>query len=132
MRSRLPLALVDAYWDDQGQALCPMATGISHHINPWGDIEPCPIIQFATENIHDGRDVFDVIKEGTLFKSVITVCDQASAQRCPVFPGAAKRLHWSFPDPSVFDGPMDEKLQKTREVNEAIKDKIIQWLSLLK
>ena len=32
-----------------------MATGISHHINPWGDIEPCPIIQFATETIHDDR-----------------------------------------------------------------------------
>ena len=26
-----------------------MATGISHHISPWGDIEPCPIIQFAKE-----------------------------------------------------------------------------------
>src|SRR5262249_11850083 len=59
MRSRLPLALVDAYWDDRGQALCPMATGISHHINPWGDIEPCPIIQFAKENIHQDADLYD-------------------------------------------------------------------------
>ena len=61
MRSKLPLALVDAYWDDRGQALCPMATGISHHINPWGDIEPCPIIQFATDSIDDTRDIFDVL-----------------------------------------------------------------------
>ncbi|MCA1584968.1 MAG: radical SAM protein [Acidobacteria bacterium] len=61
MRSRLPLAMVDAYWDDKGQALCPMATGISHHINPWGDIEPCPIIQFATDTIDDERDLFDVL-----------------------------------------------------------------------
>ena len=50
---RLPIAIVDAYWDDKGQALCPMATGISHHISPYGDIEPCPIIQFAKETIHD-------------------------------------------------------------------------------
>ena len=62
MRTKLPLALVDAYWDDRGQALCPMATGISHHINPWGDIEPCPIIQFATDSIHDPRDLFDVMQ----------------------------------------------------------------------
>ena len=46
----LPIAIVDPYWDDQGQALCPMATGVSHHIGPWGDVEPCPIIQFAKEN----------------------------------------------------------------------------------
>ena len=51
----MPIGIIDAYWDDEGQALCPMATGISHHINPCGDIEPCPIIQFATETIHDER-----------------------------------------------------------------------------
>src|SRR5205085_12597793 len=62
MRATLPIALVDAYWDDRGQALCPMATGISHHINPWGDIEPCPIIQFSTDSIHDTRDLFDVMQ----------------------------------------------------------------------
>src|SRR5262249_13242056 len=35
-----------------GKALCPAANGISHHINPWGDIEPCPIVQFSKESIH--------------------------------------------------------------------------------
>jgi MoaA/NifB/PqqE/SkfB family radical SAM enzyme len=68
MRSKLPLALVDAYWDDRGQALCPMATGISHHINPWGDIEPCPIIQFATDSIHDRRDLFDVMQSSSFIR----------------------------------------------------------------
>src|SRR5262249_40071331 len=51
MRARLPIAIIDAYYDDRGRALCPMATGISHHISPRGDIEPCPIIQFAVETI---------------------------------------------------------------------------------
>src|ERR687897_660249 len=58
MRSRLPLIIVDAYWDDEGRALCPMATGVSHHISPYGDVEPCPIIQFATETVGDGRDFY--------------------------------------------------------------------------
>ena len=53
MRAKKPIAIIDAYFDGEGQALCPAATGISHHINPWGDVEPCPIIQFATDNIHD-------------------------------------------------------------------------------
>ncbi len=52
MRRKKPIAIIDAYYDGEGKALCPAATGISHHINPWGDIEPCPIVQFSTEAIH--------------------------------------------------------------------------------
>jgi MoaA/NifB/PqqE/SkfB family radical SAM enzyme len=51
MRARKPIIIIDAYHDADGQALCPAAIGLSHHINPWGDIEPCPIIQFARESI---------------------------------------------------------------------------------
>ena len=43
------IAIVDAYYGHDGHSLCPMATGISHHVSPGGAIEPCPIIQFATE-----------------------------------------------------------------------------------
>jgi MoaA/NifB/PqqE/SkfB family radical SAM enzyme len=62
MRARLPIAIVDAYWDDRGEALCPMATGVSHHISPYGDIEPCPIIQFARETVRDGS-LFDAMTQ---------------------------------------------------------------------
>ena len=55
MRAKKPIVIVDAYYDGEGQALCPAATGISHHINPWGDIEPCPIVQFTKESIHAGE-----------------------------------------------------------------------------
>jgi MoaA/NifB/PqqE/SkfB family radical SAM enzyme len=53
MRARKPIVIIDAYFDGEGRALCPAANGISHHISPWGDIEPCPIVQFAKESIHD-------------------------------------------------------------------------------
>jgi hypothetical protein len=68
MRRKLPIGIVDPYWDDKGQALCPMATGVSHHIGPWGDVEPCPIIQFATENIHDKRGIYDVLTQSAFLK----------------------------------------------------------------
>jgi hypothetical protein len=62
MRVRMAIGIIDAYYDDRGQALCPMATGISHHISPRGDIEPCPIIQFATENIRDSESIFGLMR----------------------------------------------------------------------
>ena len=68
MRCEKPLALIDAYYMDDGQALCPAATGISHHISPWGAIEPCPIIQFAKENISDERHIRDVFVESEYLK----------------------------------------------------------------
>jgi hypothetical protein len=68
MRARLPIAIVDAYWDDRGDALCPMATGVSHHIGPSGAIEPCPIIQFATETIHDGPSVYELMNGSEFLK----------------------------------------------------------------
>jgi MoaA/NifB/PqqE/SkfB family radical SAM enzyme len=55
MRAKKPIIIVDAYFDGEGQALCPAATGITHHINPWGDIEPCPIVQFTKESIHSSE-----------------------------------------------------------------------------
>lgn len=56
MRAKKPIVIIDAYFDGEGEALCPAATGITHHINPWGDIEPCPIVQFTRESIHRGPD----------------------------------------------------------------------------
>ncbi|MFM2168837.1 MAG: hypothetical protein RIS79_3208 [Verrucomicrobiota bacterium] len=68
MRVKLPIAIVDAYYDHQGQALCPMANGISHHISPTGAIEPCPIIQFAKESVRTSDDLFDVFTKSEFLR----------------------------------------------------------------
>ena len=44
-----PVVLIDVYWDAQGRALCPGATGMSHHISPSGALEFCPVIQMTTD-----------------------------------------------------------------------------------
>ncbi|MBX7209506.1 MAG: radical SAM protein [Verrucomicrobiaceae bacterium] len=67
-RAKTPIAIVDAYYDHNGRALCPMATGISHHIGPTGGLEPCPIIQFANENVRTDRDLFDVFTGSAFLK----------------------------------------------------------------
>lgn len=75
------------------------------------------------------KAVFDMFKSDRTFAYVVTVCDEASAERCPIFPGVTTRLHWSFPDPSAFPGTHDEKLARTREIRDSIKAKIEDWCS---
>ncbi len=68
MRAQKPIAIIDAYYDGDGQALCPAATGFTHHISPWGDIEPCPIVQFATESIHDERPLRETFQHSEFLR----------------------------------------------------------------
>lgn len=63
------------------------------------------------------------------FGYLITVCADAE-EKCPaVFPGAGRRLHWSFEDPAAFAGSEQERLQKFRDVRDQIDRKIRIWLA---
>jgi len=53
------------------------------------------------------------------FDYVITLCDSAS-EACPVFPGAASRLHWPLPDPAAAEGTDHERMQVFRTVREQL------------
>jgi len=106
-----PIVLIDAYYQHDGQALCPLATGISHHISPWGDIEPCPIIQFAKENIRDKRHIRDVFTQSAFlkdFRETIT----ATTRGCVVLerPDLVKQLveRHSAPDGTARKTAMAE------------------------
>jgi arsenate reductase len=73
------------------------------------------------------KSVFDYYKQGRLFKYVITVCDKTAAERCPIFPGVAEKIHWSFPDPSALQGAYEEKLKATKEIRDIIEKQIKTW-----
>jgi arsenate reductase len=62
------------------------------------------------------------------FDYVITVCDDA-AEACPVFPGPAERIHWSFPDPAAVDGEDSARRQAFREARDAIEERLRAWLA---
>jgi arsenate reductase len=76
---------------------------------------------------NETKSVERYLKSGEKFAYVITVCDEASAERCPIFPGGGTRLHWGFPDPSSFKGSTEEKLRQIRIVRDAIKAKVEAW-----
>lgn len=62
------------------------------------------------------------------FDYVITVCDNA-AEACPLFPGPAQRIHWSFPDPAAASGSAEERLAAFQTVRDAIEAQLRAWLA---
>ena len=111
--------------------LCPeQFTARSAGIEP-GKLNPV-VLQAMRETGIDisgnkTKAVADFIQRQEPFDFVITVCDETSAERCPVFPGRTIRLHWGFPDPSAFTGTPEEKLARTREVRDTIRTRIESW-----
>jgi len=75
------------------------------------------------------QDVFDLFKAGRTYRYVITVCSREAADRCPIFPGRVERLHWPFADPSTFRGTDDEVMVQVREVRDAIREKVTEFLA---
>jgi arsenate reductase len=57
---------------------------------------------------------------GQAFDVVLTVCDHAN-EACPVFPGAATRLHHSFADPAAVVGSEEQRLAAFREVRDQLR-----------
>jgi arsenate reductase (thioredoxin) len=65
---------------------------------------------------------------GERWDDVITVCDSAN-ESCPVFPGASRRLHWSFEDPSAAGGSEEQRLAVFSRVRDEIRARIETWLA---
>lgn len=78
------------------------------------------------------KSAFDFVKNGVLFQHVVTVCDESTSQRCPIFPGVKERIMMSFEDPSSFEGSEDDILIKVKEVKEKIKEEILLFIKLLR
>jgi len=67
LRRKHPIVIIDTYWDADGRAVCPAASGLGFHIGPQGSIEPCPPLSFACETVRDrGGDLFETI-DGSRF-----------------------------------------------------------------
>lgn len=89
-------------------------------------IEPKGLNPFAVEVMREigidisrqtSKDVVTLL--GQHIPYVVTVCDNAN-ERCPIFPGTWKFLHWSFEDPAAAEGPPEERLAVFRRVRDQI------------
>ncbi len=97
-----------------------------------GTLNPLAVQVMMEEGIdisgNQTKNVFDFFKEGRLYHYVFTVCDEANAARCPIFPGVHKKIHWAFDDPSSFVGSQAEKLDATRRVRDQIKAAVLEFV----
>lgn len=97
-----------------------------------GELNPLAVEVMKEVGINISRNktknVFDFYKHGEFFSYVVTVCDEATAERCPIFPGVTRRIHWSLEDPASFEGSREERLARTREVRDAIRVKVKEFI----
>ncbi len=65
---------------------------------------------------------------GIEFDHIITVCDNAK-DSCPVFPGTAEPIHWSFEDPAAVMGSHEQRLDAFRVVRDQISSRLENFLA---
>jgi arsenate reductase (thioredoxin) len=93
-----------------------------------------PLVVQAMEELgismegHYAKPASEYIERNEQFDYVITVCDESSAERCPVFPGTHTRMHWGFPDPSALTGTDEQKLAGIRKIRDDIRIRVLSWL----
>jgi len=122
-RSQMAEALLNHFFGERFQAE-------SAGLEP-GTLNPLAVAAMADLGIDisrkETRDVFELYRHGERYDYVITVCDQAGGERCPLFPGAVQQIHWDFEDPATFTGSSGERLERTKRVRDQIKGRIQAW-----
>ncbi len=97
-----------------------------------GNLNPYVVRALREDGIdiagHPTQDVFALLKQGRFYNFVVAVCSKEAADRCPIFPGRAKRMVWSYPDPSTFTGSDGEIMTQVRVVRDAIRERIHQFV----
>ena len=92
---------------------------------PAGHAHPLAIAAMREAGIdiskHESKSVN--VFAGEKFDYVITVCDNAR-EACPHFPGAIRRLHWSFDDPAQVTGTDEQKMRVFHRVRDEIRHRI--------
>ncbi len=96
------------------------------------EINPLVVKAMMEEGIDLSRkktqDIYDLVKQSKFFGYVITVCERAKEEECPVFPGIHTRLYWDLENPENFTGTEEEKLEKVKALRDRIKELVVEFI----
>ena len=81
-RRNAPLIIIDVYWGADGKALCPGATGMSHHVSPSGFVEFCPPLQMAVEQLDANASNLVSICNNSQFLSDLRQMTASTSRGC--------------------------------------------------
>ena len=127
-RSQMAQALLSKYGGDDFEVL---SAGVNAGVlNPMAvevisEAENMDISSYTTNSI------IDYFKQGLHFHYVITVCDEAKKESCPIFPGLDGILHWNISSPAC-DGSYEEKKAKVIASKDELKVNVLQLVELVK
>ena len=127
-RSQMAQALLSKYGGDDFEVL---SAGVNAGVlNPMAvevisEAENMDISSYTTNSI------IDYFKQGLHFHYVITVCDEAKKESCPIFPGLDGILHWNISSPAC-DRSYEEKKAKVIASKDELKVNVLQLVELVK
>lgn len=99
--------------------------------NPIGAVNPFALTTLKNSGIipvAPASKSWDVFANSPIMDVVVTVCDNAAGETCPIWPGTPDRYHWSFADPAAIAGNEDAKLAAFERIFLEIKLRINQFL----
>jgi protein-tyrosine-phosphatase len=104
--------------------------------HPKGEVHPLTL-EVLRERSYDTRELrsksWDEFTQpgAPHFDRIVTVCDQAAAEACPIWPGHPAQLHWSIEDPAAAAGPPAARRasfeQAYRELERRIAEALPSW-----
>jgi arsenate reductase (thioredoxin) len=98
-----------------------------------GDLNPYVVRAMAEVGIDISRNatkkVWDLFQAGKIYQIVVAVCSKEAAERCPIFPGLSKKLHWPFDDPAALAGSDDQIMEGTRKIRDQIEAAVKEFIA---
>jgi arsenate reductase len=98
-------------------------------VNPFA-VDQLKTIGYATENLRSKSWDEFALPEAPQMDFVITVCDNAAGEVCPVWPGVPISAHWGFEDPAAVQGSDEEKRAAFRTVFDQIRKRVSRFVDL--
>jgi arsenate reductase len=97
--------------------------------NPFA-LETLRRLNFPTEGLHSKNWEEFAKPDAPVMDFVVTVCDNAAGEVCPVWPGQPISAHWGLEDPSVFHGTDEAKSREFAKVANILRRRIELFTSL--
>ena len=99
---------------------------------PTGDVHPLALKTLAANEVslkNPRSKSWDEFTD-TKIDIVITVCDNAAGESCPVFPGTPLKAHWGLPDPAAATGTDAQIETEFNRVFSMLRERVEAFLSL--